>query len=113
MLLASFGTLDVYIDTPSLQKPRSCPSTITMTNTQEEESAKVSQLSLERTDNQEGTSSNDACKDESWDAAHLVDDSNQDPKVHGKYNSDDADVTIVSSDGVEFKVHSYRLQAAS
>jgi hypothetical protein len=34
-------------------------------------------------------------------------------KPHDKYNSEDADVTIVSSDGVAFKVHSYQLQAAS
>jgi hypothetical protein len=34
-------------------------------------------------------------------------------KAHHKYNSQDADVTIVSSDGVSFKVHSYQLQTAS
>jgi len=37
----------------------------------------------------------------------------KEPEVHGKYNSADADVTIISSDGIPFKVHSYRMQAAS
>jgi len=35
------------------------------------------------------------------------------PTVSEKYNSDDADVSIISSDNVLFKVHSYRLMAAS
>ena len=29
------------------------------------------------------------------------------------YNSDDADISLISSDNVLFKVHSYRLMAAS
>ncbi|WWD07393.1 hypothetical protein V865_005491 [Kwoniella europaea PYCC6329] len=29
------------------------------------------------------------------------------------YNSDDADITLISSDGIEFKVHSYMLKAHS
>jgi hypothetical protein len=37
----------------------------------------------------------------------------KDKKVHDKYNSEDADVTLISSDDVVFKVHSYRLQAGS
>jgi hypothetical protein len=30
-----------------------------------------------------------------------------------KYNSDDADISLISSDNFLFKVHSYRLMAAS
>jgi hypothetical protein len=43
----------------------------------------------------------------------FIDKPTKERNVHEKYNSEDADVTLVSSDGVEFKVHSYRLQAAS
>ena len=35
------------------------------------------------------------------------------PTVSKKYNSDDADISLVSSDNVLFKVHSYRLMTAS
>jgi len=35
------------------------------------------------------------------------------PTLSKQYNSDDADISIISSDNVLFKVHSYRLMAAS
>jgi hypothetical protein len=35
------------------------------------------------------------------------------PTVSEKYNSDDADISLISSDNVLFKVHSYRLMTAS
>ena len=35
------------------------------------------------------------------------------PKLSRHYNSDDADISIISSNNVLFKVHSYRLMAAS
>ena len=35
------------------------------------------------------------------------------PTVSKKYNSDDADISLISSDNVLFKVHSYRLMTAS
>jgi hypothetical protein len=35
------------------------------------------------------------------------------PKVCEAYNGDDADIDLISSDNVIFKVHSYRLQSAS
>ena len=38
---------------------------------------------------------------------------NKEPTISEKYNSDDADITLVSSDNVSFKVHSYQLMAAS
>lgn len=34
-------------------------------------------------------------------------------KVSDQYNEEDADVTIITSDGVTFKVHSYLLKSAS
>jgi hypothetical protein len=34
-------------------------------------------------------------------------------KMSERYNEDDADVTIISSDGVVFKVHSFLLSRAS
>lgn len=37
----------------------------------------------------------------------------KEPRQHPKYKDDDADITLISSDNVAFKVHSYRLQAAS
>jgi len=36
-----------------------------------------------------------------------------DVKWSTKYNDDDADVELVSSDGWHFKVHSYQLQTVS
>jgi len=38
---------------------------------------------------------------------------NSDVKVSERYNEDDADITIISSDGVAFKVHSLLLTRAS
>jgi hypothetical protein len=35
------------------------------------------------------------------------------PSLSMKYNSDDADISLISSDNFLFKVHSYRLMAAS
>jgi len=35
------------------------------------------------------------------------------PDVSTEYNSDDADISLISSDNVLFKVHSYRLMTAS
>ena len=35
------------------------------------------------------------------------------PKLSRHYNSDDADISIISSDNVLLKAHSYRLMAAS
>jgi len=35
------------------------------------------------------------------------------PTICDSYDSDDADVELISSDNVSFKVHSYRLQSAS
>lgn len=34
------------------------------------------------------------------------------PPYDTEYQSEDADIRIISSDDVEFKVHSYQLQAA-
>jgi hypothetical protein len=42
-----------------------------------------------------------------------VDKEKKTPTVSTKYNSDDADISLISSDNVLFKVHSYRLMAAS
>jgi hypothetical protein len=42
-----------------------------------------------------------------------VDKEKKTPTVSAKYNSDDADISLISSDNVLFKVHSYRLMAAS
>jgi len=35
------------------------------------------------------------------------------PKICEEYDSDDADVVLISSDNYRFKVHSYRLQCFS
>ena len=35
------------------------------------------------------------------------------PTVSDKYNSEDADIRLITSDNVLFKVHSYQLMAAS
>jgi len=35
------------------------------------------------------------------------------PKICKEYDSDDADVVLISSDNYRFKVHSYRLQCFS
>jgi hypothetical protein len=40
-------------------------------------------------------------------------DGKKEPTVSDKYKSEDADISIISSDNVLFKVHSYRLMAAS
>jgi hypothetical protein len=42
-----------------------------------------------------------------------VDKEKKTPTVSTKYNSDDADISLISSDNVLFKVHSYRLMTAS
>jgi hypothetical protein len=35
------------------------------------------------------------------------------PTVSDKYNSEDADISLISSDNILFKVHSYQLMAGS
>lgn len=35
------------------------------------------------------------------------------PVISDSYDSDDADIDLISSDNVIFKVHSYRLQSSS
>lgn len=45
--------------------------------------------------------------------AQEVDKEKRTPTVSKKYNSDDADISIISSDNILFKVHSYRLMTAS
>lgn len=35
------------------------------------------------------------------------------PVQSERYNADDADMTLISSDNIAFKVHAYRLQSAS
>jgi len=42
-----------------------------------------------------------------------VDKERKTPTMSKKYNSDDADISIISSDNILFKVHSYRLMTAS
>jgi len=42
-----------------------------------------------------------------------VDKEKKTPTMSKKYNSDDADISIISSDNILFKVHSYRLMTAS
>lgn len=42
-----------------------------------------------------------------------VDKARKTPAISEKYNSDDADISLISSDNVLFKVHSYRLMTAS
>ena len=42
-----------------------------------------------------------------------VDKERKPPTMSKKYNSDDADISIISSDNILFKVHSYRLMTAS
>ena len=45
--------------------------------------------------------------------AQEVDKEKKTPNMSKKYNSDDADISIISSDNILFKVHSYRLMTAS
>jgi hypothetical protein len=40
-------------------------------------------------------------------------DGKKEPTVSDEYNSEDADISLISSDNVLFKVHSYRLMTAS
>jgi len=40
-------------------------------------------------------------------------DESEAPELSEDYNSDDADISLISSDNILFKVHSYRLMAAS
>lgn len=47
------------------------------------------------------------------DVASTNQDNKNELKMHERYNADDADLELVSSDGTIFKVHSYQLQAAS
>jgi hypothetical protein len=42
-----------------------------------------------------------------------VDKARKTPTFSEKYNSGDADISLISSDNVLFKVHSYRLMTAS
>ena len=42
-----------------------------------------------------------------------VDKEKKTPTMSKQYNSDDADISMISSDNVLFKVHSYRLMTAS
>ena len=45
--------------------------------------------------------------------SRMSDDTPDDQPVYNtEYQSEDADIRIISSDDVEFKVHSYQLQAA-
>jgi hypothetical protein len=37
----------------------------------------------------------------------------EEPKTCEDYDDDDADIELISSDNVRFKIHSYRLQSAS
>ena len=46
-------------------------------------------------------------------SSHLKMSNDEDgPPYDTEYQSEDADIRIISSDDVEFKVHSYQLQAA-
>jgi len=42
-----------------------------------------------------------------------VDREKKTPIMSTRYNSDDADISVISSDNILFKVHSYRLMTAS
>jgi hypothetical protein len=42
-----------------------------------------------------------------------VEEEKKTPTISIEYNSDDADISLISSDNVLFKVHSYRLMTAS
>jgi hypothetical protein len=46
-------------------------------------------------------------------AVKVSDEPKREPTLSDKYNDEDADITLISSDNVAFKVHSYQLMAAS